>query len=76
MLQLMYLLCFFEGSGKKEVCPAVQEIKINPVKHASFVNHLFSVPPVENVHNVTQYLPMGVLGNIHPGCKPQSWRPS
>ena len=30
-----------------------------PVKHASFVNQLSSVPPVENVHNIAQNLPVG-----------------
>ena len=28
------------------------------VKHTSFVNHSSSVPPVENVHNIAQNLPV------------------
>ena len=37
----------------------MEKIKIKPVKHAAIVNHLCSVPPVENVHNVAQNLPVG-----------------
>ena len=56
----MYLLLFELGhSQKKGVRPAVEKIKIKSVKCASFVNHLCSVPPVENVHNVVQSLPVG-----------------
>ena len=42
-------------------CPVVEKIKIKPVKHASFVNRLCSVPHVENVQSVAPNLPMGGL---------------
>ena len=54
------LTVFFQGHPqKKGVSSRVEKIKIKSVKHASFVNHLCSVSPVENVHNVAQNLPVG-----------------
>ena len=47
------LTVFFQGHQlKKGVSLAVENMKIKPV------NHLCSVPPVENIHNVTQNLPV------------------
>ena len=49
--------CAFSKASAKER-NRTGKIKIKPVKHVSFVNHLCSVPPVENVHNVAQNLPV------------------
>ena len=42
---------------RKGVSPAVEKVKIKPVKHASFVNNL--CPSVENVLNGAQNPPVG-----------------
>ena len=56
----LVLTMFFRGyTQKKEVSPTVEKITIKHVCHASFVNHLCSVPPVKNFHNVAQNLPVG-----------------
>ena len=57
MLQFMYLLQ--RHPQKKGVSPTVEKIKIKPVKHASFVNHLCYIRPVGNVHNVAQNILVG-----------------
>ena len=51
---------FVHGSVVKDTSPSKQwkKIKIKHVKHAFFVNHLCFVPPVENVHNVAQNIPL------------------
>ena len=52
--------CVFLGHPqKKGASPAVEKIKTKPVKHASFVNHSYFVPLVENAHSVVQNLPVG-----------------
>ena len=44
--------------GNKAVSPAIDNIRIKAVNHASFVSHL-CFAPMENIHNVAQNLPLG-----------------
>ena len=45
----------------------MNKIRINPVDHAYFVNHLCYAPVVESFHNVVQNVPVG-------GCLKDFWQ--
>ena len=57
------LWVFSRASNRERSQPCSGKIRIKPVKHTSFGNHLWSVhkQPLENVHNVAQNLPVGVI---------------